>query len=128
MARKRLAPNDPREWLNRARSNLARAERPLPDAYLGPEKVTSTKFGKDRQGGEEKVTATKYGAHGCLTPLILSTSPRFGGCHLLLFNTSCVPVSTPGFFASPWRNASRPAATAAKRGMVQNRLSAGNTW
>jgi HEPN domain-containing protein len=34
MARKRLPPDDPREWLNRARSNLARAESLLPDVYL----------------------------------------------------------------------------------------------
>jgi HEPN domain-containing protein len=34
MARKRRPPNDPREWLNRAQSNLARAQSPLPHAYL----------------------------------------------------------------------------------------------
>jgi len=34
MARKRLPPNDPREWLNRAQGNLARAQKPLPGAYL----------------------------------------------------------------------------------------------
>jgi len=34
MARKRLAPNDPREWLNRARSSLARAKALVADAYL----------------------------------------------------------------------------------------------
>jgi HEPN domain-containing protein len=34
MARRRLPPNDPREWLNRARSSLARAKSPLPNAYL----------------------------------------------------------------------------------------------
>ena len=34
MARKRLPPNDPREWLNRAQSNLARSQNPVPDAYL----------------------------------------------------------------------------------------------
>jgi HEPN domain-containing protein len=31
---KRLPPNDPREWLNRARSNLVRAKHSLPDSYL----------------------------------------------------------------------------------------------
>jgi HEPN domain-containing protein len=34
MARKRLPPDDPREWLNRARSNLIRARKILPDVYL----------------------------------------------------------------------------------------------
>jgi HEPN domain-containing protein len=34
MARKRLPPNDPREWLNRAESNLARSSGPLRGAYL----------------------------------------------------------------------------------------------
>jgi HEPN domain-containing protein len=33
-ARKRLPPNDPGEWLNRARSSLARAKARLPDSYL----------------------------------------------------------------------------------------------
>ena len=30
----RFPPDDPREWLNRARSNLARAKSRIPDAYL----------------------------------------------------------------------------------------------
>jgi HEPN domain-containing protein len=34
MTRKRLPPDDPHEWLNRARSNLARAKSHVPDAYL----------------------------------------------------------------------------------------------
>ncbi|HEV3257302.1 MAG TPA: HEPN domain-containing protein [Gemmataceae bacterium] len=34
MARKRLPPDDPREWLNRARSNLARAGHTMPGVYL----------------------------------------------------------------------------------------------
>ena len=34
MARKRLPPDDPREWLNRARSNLALAKNPMADVYL----------------------------------------------------------------------------------------------
>src|SRR5260370_38565887 len=34
MTRKRLPADDPREWLNRARSNLARAKSPMPEAYL----------------------------------------------------------------------------------------------
>ncbi len=34
MRRKRLPPTDPREWLNRAASNLARAKAAIPQAYL----------------------------------------------------------------------------------------------
>jgi HEPN domain-containing protein len=34
MARKRLPPDDPREWLNRARSNLAHAALVVPEVYL----------------------------------------------------------------------------------------------
>jgi HEPN domain-containing protein len=34
MANKRLGPTDPREWLNRARSNLSRASLLMPDVYL----------------------------------------------------------------------------------------------
>ena len=30
----RFPPNDPREWMNRARSNLTRARKPVPGAYL----------------------------------------------------------------------------------------------
>ena len=30
----RLSPDDPREWLNRARSNLALAKNRVPDVYL----------------------------------------------------------------------------------------------
>jgi hypothetical protein len=34
MPPERFSPDDPREWLNRARSNLARAKAQLPDVYL----------------------------------------------------------------------------------------------
>jgi len=34
MARKRFPPDDPREWLNRARSNLVLARKTNPDVYL----------------------------------------------------------------------------------------------
>jgi HEPN domain-containing protein len=34
MTRKRLAPDDPRAWLNRARSNLACAQASIPGACL----------------------------------------------------------------------------------------------
>ena len=30
----RFPPNDPREWMNRARSNLVRARNPIPGTYL----------------------------------------------------------------------------------------------
>ena len=30
----RFSPDDPREWLNRAKSNLALAKNPIPGAYL----------------------------------------------------------------------------------------------
>ena len=34
METERLPPNDPREWLNRARSNLVQAEQVRPGVYL----------------------------------------------------------------------------------------------
>jgi len=34
MGRKRFPPDDPREWLNRARGNLARAKSQIPEAFL----------------------------------------------------------------------------------------------
>ena len=34
MARKRFPPDDPREWLNRARSNLVTRQENAPDVYL----------------------------------------------------------------------------------------------
>jgi HEPN domain-containing protein len=34
MAIKRMPPDDPREWLNRARSNLKQAEKVIPGVYL----------------------------------------------------------------------------------------------
>jgi HEPN domain-containing protein len=34
MSRKPAAPDDPREWLNRARGNLARAMAPVPGGFL----------------------------------------------------------------------------------------------
>ena len=34
MPPERFSPDDPREWLNRARSNLARAKAQIPDVYL----------------------------------------------------------------------------------------------
>ena len=34
MSPERFSPDDPREWLNRARSNLARTKARIPDVYL----------------------------------------------------------------------------------------------
>ncbi|NOX53319.1 MAG: HEPN domain-containing protein [Planctomycetes bacterium] len=34
MTAQRFDPDDPREWINRARSNLARARNVIPEAYL----------------------------------------------------------------------------------------------
>jgi len=34
MSPERFSPDDPREWLNRARSNLALAKAQIPDVYL----------------------------------------------------------------------------------------------
>jgi HEPN domain-containing protein len=63
MARKRLPPNDPREWLNRANSNLARAAGPLPAAYLED-------FCFDAQQAAEKAVKAVFMAHGVTFPYI----------------------------------------------------------
>ncbi len=63
MARKRLPPNDPREWLNRARSNLARAQKPLEGAYLED-------FCFDAQQAAEKAVKAVFMACGLTFPFI----------------------------------------------------------
>ncbi len=63
MARKRRAPNDPREWLNRARSSLARAHEPLPGAYLED-------YCFDAQQAAEKAVKAVFIAHGLTFPFI----------------------------------------------------------
>jgi len=63
MARKRRPPNDPREWLNRARSNLARAQKPLAGAYLED-------FCFDAQQAAEKAIKAVFIAHGLTFPYI----------------------------------------------------------
>jgi hypothetical protein len=63
MPRKRLPPNDPREWLGRAQSNLARAANPLPDAYLED-------FCFDAQQAAEKAIKAVFMAHGLTFPYI----------------------------------------------------------
>ena len=63
MARKRLPPNDPREWLNRARSNLARAQKPLEGAYLED-------FCFDAQQAAEKAIKAVFMACGLTFPFI----------------------------------------------------------
>lgn len=61
MARKRLPPNDPREWLNRAPSNLARAQNPLAGAYLED-------YCFDAQQSAEKAIKAVFIAHGLTFP------------------------------------------------------------
>jgi len=63
MARKRLPPNDPREWLNRARSNLARAEKPLEGAYLED-------YCFDAQQAAEKAIKSVFMAYGLTFPFV----------------------------------------------------------
>ena len=63
MARKRLLPNDPREWLNRAQSNLVRAQSPLADAYLED-------FCFDAQQAAEKAIKAVFIAHAVPFPHI----------------------------------------------------------
>lgn len=63
MGRKRRAPNDPREWLNRAHSSLLRATSPLPDAYLED-------FCFDAQQAAEKAIKAVFMAHGLAFPYI----------------------------------------------------------
>ena len=63
MARRRLPPNDPREWLNRAQSNLARAAGPLAGAYLED-------FCFDAQQAAEKSIEAVFMAHGLTFPYI----------------------------------------------------------
>jgi len=63
MARKRRLPNDPREWLSRARSNLTRAESPLPGAYLED-------FCFDAQQAAEKGFKAVFIAHGLTFPYV----------------------------------------------------------
>lgn len=63
MARKRLPPNDPREWLNRAQSNLARARNPVPGAYL-----EDCCF--DAQQAAEKAIKAVYLAYGLTFPFV----------------------------------------------------------
>ena len=63
MGRKRRAPNDPREWLSRAQSNLSRAISPLADAYLED-------FCFNAQQAAEKAIKAVFMAHGLTFPYI----------------------------------------------------------
>jgi HEPN domain-containing protein len=63
MARNRLLPNDPREWLNRAQSNLARAQGPLPNVYLED-------LCFDAQQAAEKAIKAVFIAHALPFPYI----------------------------------------------------------
>lgn len=55
------SPDDPREWLNRARSNLLRAQAPLPGVYLED-------LCFDAQQAAEKAIKTTLIAHGVSFP------------------------------------------------------------
>jgi HEPN domain-containing protein len=63
MPRKRLPPNDPREWLNRAQSNLARSRNPLAGAYLED-------YCFDAQQAAEKAIKAVFIAHGLTFPYL----------------------------------------------------------
>jgi HEPN domain-containing protein len=61
MPQKRLPPDDPREWLNRARHNLARAQQPLVTDYLED-------FCFDAQQAAEKAIKAVFIARGLRFP------------------------------------------------------------
>src|ERR1041384_4930331 len=63
MRRKRLPPHDPREWLNRARSNLACARAHIPDAYLED-------LCFDAQQCTEKAIKAVFIKHGATFPYV----------------------------------------------------------
>lgn len=62
-AGKRLPPNDPREWLNRATSNLVRAKGRLPESYLEDHCF-------DAQQAAEKAIKAVFMARGASFPYI----------------------------------------------------------
>jgi HEPN domain-containing protein len=61
MARKRYPPDDPREWLNRAQSNLVRARKITPGVYLED-------LCFDAQQGVEKAIKAIFIQHGLVFP------------------------------------------------------------
>ena len=63
MAAKRFAPTDPREWLNRARSNLRRARRTMRGVYLED-------LCFDAQQGAEKAIKALFVQHGLRFPYV----------------------------------------------------------
>jgi HEPN domain-containing protein len=63
MRRKRLPPNDPVEWLQRAQSNLIRAKSPSPDAYLED-------YCFDAQQAAEKAIKAVFVAYGRPFPYV----------------------------------------------------------
>jgi hypothetical protein len=63
MARKRRPPDDPREWLNRARHNLLRAQNPISDDYLED-------YCFDAQQAAEKAIKAIFILHGERFPYI----------------------------------------------------------
>lgn len=62
----RFPPDDPREWLNRARSNLAQARLSSPDVYL-----------------EDRCFNAQQAAEKALKALLLSRRARFARTHSL---------------------------------------------
>ena len=58
----RFPPDDPREWLNRARSNLVRAKNQIPGAYLED-------LCFDAQQAAEKAIKAVMTEVDCSTPL-----------------------------------------------------------
>ena len=63
MGRKRYPPTDPREWINRARNNLARAGQVIPDAYLED-------LCFDAQQAAEKAIKAVFIHHGLQFPYV----------------------------------------------------------
>jgi HEPN domain-containing protein/predicted nucleotidyltransferase len=63
MGRKRYPPTDPREWINRAKNNLARAGQVAPDAYLED-------LCFDAQQAAEKAIKAVFIRHGLHFPYV----------------------------------------------------------
>src|SRR5262245_44069890 len=91
MRRKRLAPDDPREWLSRARSNLARAAHGphLPEVYLedlcfdaqqAAEKAIRATSPSDQSGCNARSWASSV--RRASTNMSLAIRPRSAGVNL----------------------------------------------
>ena len=71
MARKRFPPTDPREWLNRARSNLRRARRTIKGVYLED-------LCFDAQQGAEKAIKAMFVQRGLTFRMFTTWADCFG--------------------------------------------------